>query len=127
MAGGPTPYDAAVKRGEWAGVEVHRLHKMVHTLRRMLIDKSTHNVDYDYEKPWTAEDVDDSVGVEPECAACHGFGAGPGQEPVPVALTIIDAAMGCNLSQEVLDSDMLPKLKEAMLAAGFNLLELRKD
>lgn len=119
MAGGPTPYDAAVQARKEAEDEVHRLHKMVHTLRRLLLDESQKS-GYD-EEGWTEAEISMRAGVEPECAACHGFGAGSGQQPVPIKLQVVDALMLGNIHPDEL-TEMLDRLGGRLIEFGFKVV-----
>lgn len=85
--------------------ELHRLHKMIHKLRTECVSDMSDG------------EMDDVAGVEPQCAACHGFGPDSGQAPIPVELAVHDTTHA-----ELLTRDKLAQVDKALRSVGLKLL-----
>lgn len=85
--------------------ELHRLHKMIHTLRNECVSEMSD------------EEIDELAGVEPECATCHGFGPNSGQAPIPVELAVYDTT-----HTELLTPDKLEQADKVLRGVGLKLL-----
>lgn len=93
---------------------LHAAHKQIHALRLMLTQDSVRSYSDDN---WTDEEIDEAVGVEPRCAACHGFGPGSGQAPIPVELAVYDTTHA-----KLLTPDKLAQVDKVLRDVGLKLM-----